>query len=151
MRENRHAKFRRDFECRTRLRRIQQKVAARALDQKAAQAQLTNGALGLARRPVAVIAIDRRQAVNAARISRHQRCEIVVHGHDGFVRHAAIRIGDQLDQNADDARVQMTVADVLQQQTSFANMPASASQRARCVGGAVRAAVTSKRAGTWWQ
>jgi hypothetical protein len=42
--------------------------------------------------------------------------EIIVHRHDGFVRHAAVRIRDQLGRYVDDARADMTLADVLKQE-----------------------------------
>ena len=112
--ENRHTKLCGNFQCRTRLRRIQQEIALRALDQETAQTEIANGTFSLSRRPLAVIGIDGRQTVNAARMSHDDPCEIVVQGHDGLVRHAAFRIRDQLDQNADDTRTQMALADIPQ-------------------------------------
>jgi hypothetical protein len=52
--------------------------------------------------------------MNATGVPRNQVCEAVIHGHDGFVRHMAVRIGDQIAWNVDRPRRQMTVADVLQ-------------------------------------
>jgi hypothetical protein len=63
--ENRHTKLCGNFQCRTRLRRIQQKIALRAFDQETAQTEIANGTFSLSGRPLAVIGIDGRQAVNA--------------------------------------------------------------------------------------
>jgi hypothetical protein len=48
-------------------------------------------------------------------MSRDQPGEFIVHGHDGFVCHAAVRIRHQLGRDVDDARAQFAVADVLEQ------------------------------------
>ena len=113
MNEHRNAELGGNFKRRTRLRCIDQEIAARTLDEQTAQSKFPDGALSFTGGPVAVIGVDRRLAVNAARMSRDERCEIIVHGHDGVVRHAAVRIGDQLGRNTDDAGAQFAVADVL--------------------------------------
>ena len=124
MHEDRHAERRGNFQRGARLRGIDHEIAARAVDEETPQSEIANGALSFPAGPVAVIGIDRRQPMNAAGMARGERREIVVHGHDGFVRHAAFRIGDQLSRDVDDARVDIAFADVLQQKI-LVRQPAS--------------------------
>ena len=60
MHEDRHAEIRGNLERGARLRCIDHEIAACAVDEETAQSKITDGALGLTGRPVAVIGIDRR-------------------------------------------------------------------------------------------
>ena len=139
-----------DLERRARLRRIDHRFAARAVDEQSAQPEVANGAFGFASRSVAVIGIDRGEAMKAAWVARDKAGDLVVHRDDGFVRHAALGVGDELRRDIDDASAELAVADVFEQQRFVRKLvrqrlPAGALVRRR-----VCPAVTSKRAGMWW-
>jgi hypothetical protein len=104
MREYRHFELRSDLESRARLRRVEQQVAARTIDKEAAQPKLGDRPLGLAGGPVSVIAVNRREAINASGMSRRQFCQMIIHGHDGLMRHVPVRIRDQVAGYVDHAR-----------------------------------------------
>jgi hypothetical protein len=139
MRKYRYSELRGRFECGARLRRVDQQAAARAIDKEAVQSNI-DGPLGLARWPVPVIAVNGSETVNAAGMSRDQSREIVVHGHDGFMRHMPVCIRDQVARYVDHPRSQMAVADIPQQkilvrQLACQHFPAGALRwrlRARC-------------------
>jgi len=74
--------------------RIDHETAPGAIDEQAAQPELADGPLGLACRTLAVVGIDRGQSMDSPGMAGDQCREIVVQADDGFVRHAALGIGD---------------------------------------------------------
>jgi hypothetical protein len=81
MREYWHPELRRNFEGRARLRRVDQQVTTRTVDEEPAQSKLGDGPLGFTSGPVSVISVNRSEVINAPGMSHHQLRKLVVHRH----------------------------------------------------------------------
>src|SRR5262245_38580043 len=96
MHEHRNAEPRRNLEHGTGLWSIDQEIAARAVDEEAAQPEIADRTLGFAPGPIAVIGIDRSQTVQPSLVTDGELRDVIVDLHDRIVRYAAIGIRDQI-------------------------------------------------------
>src|SRR5262249_58388883 len=103
-------------ERRPRLWSIEQHVSPRAVDEQAQQPELADRTLRLAGGALAVIGVDRGEAVKTAGMTRDQIGDVIVDRNDRVVRQLTIGIGAQAGRDVDDAGGEMPLVDVLQQQ-----------------------------------
>ena len=69
---------------------VDESVASRAVDKEAKQAKIADSSLGFTSRPIAVICVDRGQAVDASGMARGEFRHMIVDRLDGVVRHESI-------------------------------------------------------------
>src|SRR6516225_9236026 len=96
MREYRYSELRGDLERGSRLRRVDQQVTARTVDEEPAQSELGDGPLGLAGGPISVVSVKRSEAINVSGVSRYECGEFIIHRHNCFMWHVPVRICDQV-------------------------------------------------------